>query len=126
LKRLFGVICAPLKLGVGSATRVPDSQHLDLFTADAVVEEIVNPSEVQPLYPRRTCIGHGNADARLSAQKRKSLREFLIEGFWRKRPVVSSHHVAARSICACARFVTRTFMAQLAMATRELREHFLR
>jgi hypothetical protein len=48
----------------------------------------VNPSEVQSLHPRCTCIGHGNADARLSAQKRKSLREVLIEGFWRKRPIV--------------------------------------
>jgi hypothetical protein len=57
---------------------------LDLLASDAVVEEIVDPSEMQPLHPRSTRIGHGDADARLGAQKRKSLREILVEGFRRK------------------------------------------
>src|SRR5579871_774336 len=121
----FGVICARLQLEVCSATRVPDSQHLDLLTSDAVVEEIVDPSEMQPLHPRSTCIGHWDADARLGAQKRKTSARSSSKASGASGRL-SSHHVAARSICACARFVTRTFMAQLAMTTRELREHFLR
>lgn len=43
---------------------------------------------LQPLHPPSTCIGHGDADARLGAQKRKSLREILVEGFWCKWAVL--------------------------------------
>ncbi len=34
-----------------------------------------------------------------------------------------SHHSAARSICACARFVTRTSTAYSAVTTRKLRKY---
>ena len=65
----FGVICARLQFGVGSTTRMPNAQYLDLLAADAVVEKIMDPSKMQALHARGTCIGHGDADARLGAQK---------------------------------------------------------
>lgn len=48
----------------------------------------MDPSKMQALHPWGTCIRHGDADARLGAQKRKSLREVLVEGFWRKWAIV--------------------------------------
>jgi hypothetical protein len=82
-------VCAPtLQLGVRTAARVPDAQNLDLFVADTVVQEVMYPSEMQALHPRSTCIRNRHTDAWLDAQKRKSLREFLIEGFWGELAVV--------------------------------------
>jgi hypothetical protein len=98
---------------------------MDLSTVHAVVEKIVNSGQVHAPHTLSANIRNRCPDPGFDAQKRKSLRKFFVEGFGRKRTVLVPPD-GGRSICACARFVTRTFTAQLAMTTRELREHFLR
>jgi len=44
----------------------------------------MNTSKMQPLYSWCARVCHRCADSRLDAQKRKSLREVLVEGLWRK------------------------------------------
>ena len=63
---------------------MPKCEHLNVAAANTIVEVITNPGEMQPPYAFRTCVQDGRADARLRAQKQKSLREILIEGFWCK------------------------------------------
>ena len=53
-------------------------------SVNTIVEMITNPGEMQPPYAFPTRVQDGRADARLRAQKQKSLREILIEGFWCK------------------------------------------
>ena len=114
-----------LQVRAAPAARVPHGKYLNVTAVHAVVEEVVYPSQMQTPHPLSANIPHRCADPRLNAQEGKSLREFLVKGFRRKRTILIPPE-GGRSICACARFVTRTFTAHLATTTRELREHFLR
>ena len=98
---------------------------MDLSTVHAVVDKIVNSSQVQTPQTLSSDVRHRCPDPRLDAQKRKSLRKFFVEGFGGKWTVLIPPDGGPVNL-RCARFVTRTFTAQLAMTTRELREHFLR
>jgi hypothetical protein len=60
---------------------MPKGKHLNPIAADAVVEVITNPGDMQTPYTLRTRVQYRRADARLRAQKQESLREILVEGF---------------------------------------------
>jgi hypothetical protein len=79
----LGVILEKLQRRPGTATRVPKGEHFNLTTADAIVEMVTNPGEMQTPYAFRTGMQQKRTNARLRAQKQESLREVLIEGFGR-------------------------------------------
>jgi len=75
---------AHLQLRIRTTTRMPDTQHFYVSIAGTVVEEIMDPSQVQTPHPRCSSIRNSDAHPGLEGQKRKSLRDIFIEGFWGK------------------------------------------
>ena len=103
---------------------MPKRKHLNLAMTNTIVEVVVNSREMQAPHGFRPDVQHRCADAGFGAQKRKRLRQFFVQGFRSKRAIlIPPQRSAARSICTCARFVTRTFTAYSAVTTGEFRKY---
>lgn len=72
----------------GTTTGVPYGQHVNLVAACWVVDEIVNPSQMQTPYSPRTRVRHWCPDCGFDAQQGERLRELLIGGLGCQRPVL--------------------------------------
>jgi len=77
-----------LQVRAAPAARVPHGKYLNVTAVHAVVEEVVYPSQMQTPHPLSANIPHRCANPRLNAQEGKSLREFLVKGFRRKRTIL--------------------------------------
>ena len=67
---------------------MPKGKDFNLTSADAVIEVITKPGQVQALHALDAGVKHGRTDTRLSAQKQECLRDVLIEGLRRKITVL--------------------------------------
>ena len=77
-----------LEEGTGATAGVPKGQYFKLLTLDAIVKVVVNSREMHALYPFRSDIQCGCANAGFRAQKRKRLRKFFVQGFRSKRAIL--------------------------------------
>ena len=59
-----------------------------MATADTIVKVVMNSREMHALYPFRSDIQCGCANAGLRVQKGKRLRKFFVQGFRSKRAIL--------------------------------------
>lgn len=107
------------------AARVPKGEYFELTTADAIVNVITNAGEMQTSYASRASIGHGRSNARLRAQKRKSLREILIEGLGCKFAIFVPPLSGTINLSLRAFGDANVHSPKLAVTTSKLRKHLL-
>lgn len=111
-----------LEKGANAAAGVPEREHFNLATADTVVKVVMNSREMHALYPFRSDIQCGCANAGFRTQKRKRPRKFFVQGFRNKRAILvppkrSAINVPLRSLR------DPNFHRLSAVATSQPREH---
>ena len=102
LNAWLGVMEGDLERRAAATTCVPQSQNLHHTCANAVEEVIRNSCEMQAPHTLSMRARSRPTDARFGAQKQKSLRKILIEGFWCKIAIFIPPFCGAIDLSLCA------------------------